>query len=392
MMYDTIITGGRLIDPGQGLDALQDIAISNGLITAVSSHIPVDNCLNHVDVKGKLIVPGLIDLHTHLYQYGTEIGMEPDLAGVRSGVTTLVDAGSAGSDTYLGFHHHVLPSANTQIFSLLHIGRIGLAHMPEILGPDDINLDETIEMASRFPGEIVGIKVRACGPAIESMGINLIKLARQAADDTGTRLMVHIGDPFWESGPTLTRDLLPLLQPHDIVTHLYTGAEGRVISDDGVVMPELLEARDKGVIFDTAHGRHNLSFDVAKRLLDKGVLPVTISTDITPQGRGSSLRCMTHLMGKYLALGFSLHDVILMATRNPAEVLGLHGDLGTLAEGTTADITIIDEVDGDWVFHDTLGESIRGSKALKPILTFKNGTQYAVDYGPFPWGWLPNPD
>ncbi|MDP9145391.1 MAG: amidohydrolase family protein, partial [Actinomycetota bacterium] len=152
--------------------------------------------------------------------------------------------------------------------------------------------------------------------------------------------------------------------------------------------PELVEARERGVILDAAHGRYNLSFEVARAMMDQDVLPFTISTDITKPGRlvaGS----MTHNMGRFLALGLSLTEVVRMSTYNPATVLGFRDDVGTLAEGTVADVTILESVPGPWWFTDAEGSSIKGEVALRPMLTFKAGEQYAPDYGPFPTGWLP---
>jgi len=337
------------------------------------------------------VTPGLIDVHAHIFEHGTDIGMDPNLAGVKSGVTTIVDAGSAGSGTYDGFHHYILPRSHARVLSMIHLGRGGLAYMPEIRDAKDIDIDATVAMVNKHHGEILGIKVRAVGPAVREMGVDLIKKAREAAKASGTRVMVHIGDPLWKVEPTLTARLLPLLEPGDIVTHLYTGAPGRLVDDNGKVLPEILDAQQRGLIFDIAHGRFNMNFDVARRLMDKGIVPLTVSTDLTPGGRDDMLKSMNHVMNKFLALGFRLDHVIRMATYNAAELIGMRDDLGTLAEGTTADITVLEEHEGDWTFTDSQRGTLKGTKALAPVLTFKDGVRYDVEYGPFPWGWLPNP-
>ncbi|MEX2599884.1 MAG: amidohydrolase/deacetylase family metallohydrolase [Dehalococcoidia bacterium] len=394
-IYDIVISGGRVLDPGRGVDALRDVAIVGGRIAKVADRIDPAEAARNVDARGKLVTPGLIDVHAHIYHLGIDNGLDPDLAGVRSGVTTIVDAGSAGSASYDGFHHHVIAKASTRVLTNLHIARTGLAFMPEARDASDIDLDATIATVERYKGEIIGVKVRACGPAVSAMGIEYVKRALTAARESGVRVMVHIGDPVkWsdaEANAHITADLIPLLEPGDMLTHLYTGAPGKVLDGSNRVLPELLEARERGVAFDPAHGRFNFSFEVAKRMLDQGVEPLSISTDITAPGRNGPVKSMTHIMSKFLALGFPLHEVIRMSTYNPAGLIGSREDLGTLGEGTTADIAILEEVSGDWTFDDASGSILMGAKALRPILTFKEGTQFSVDYGPFPWGWLPNP-
>ena len=277
---------------------------------------------------------------------------------------------------------------------MLHLARTGLATFPgtpEIRDSTDIDFQGTVAVLERHRSKILGIKVRAVGAAVRTMGVDLIKLAQSAGAEGGTGIMVHIGDPVFRVEPTLTRQLLPLLQPGDIVSHLFTGAPGKVLDSQNRVLPELLEARDKGVIFDIGHGRFNMDFEVAKRLLDQNVEPFNISTDITLQGRNGIVKCMTHTMNEFLALGYSLTEVIRMSTYNPANIIGQQEELGTLAEGTTADLTILESVTGDWSFVDSQGQKIRGTIALRPVLCFRDGNQFSLDYGPFPWGWLPNP-
>ena len=394
MPFDLVITGGRVLDPGRNMDALLDVAVSDGRIAALRNGVDSAEATRTIDAKGRLVVPGLIDAHTHLFEHGLDSGVDPDLAGVRSGVTTVLDAGSCGSATYEGFHQLVAPRVQTRVFSMLHLARTGLATFPstpEIRDSSDVDFEATVAMVERHRGQILGIKVRAVGDAVRTMGVELIKLAQRAAAESGTGIMVHIGDPVFRVEPALTQQLLPLLKPGDIVSHLYTGAPGKVLDSRNRVLPELLEARDKGVVFDIGHGRFNMNFEVAQRLLDQGVNPFTISTDMTLQGREGIVKCMTHTMNEFLALGYSLTDVIRMSTYNPARVVGQQQELGTLAEGTAADVTILEEVAGDWSYLDSQGQTLRGATALRPVLCFKDGRQFSVDYGPFPWGWLPNP-
>ncbi len=390
MPYDIVITGGQVIDPGRGVDAPLDVAIKDGKIAKVAAGIDASQGERSIDASGHIVTPGLIDIHAHIFEHGVGNGLDPDLAGVRSGVTTIVDAGSAGSANYDGFHQYIVGTAKTRVLANIHIAQMGLAVNPEARDANDVNIDETIAVANRYRGEIIGVKIRACGPALDTMGIDYIHAAIKAARESGVRVMVHIGDPQWNVDPTITARLLPLLQADDLITHLYTGAPGKVLDGNRNVLPELLDARARGVGFDPAHGRFNMSFEVAKRMMEQGILPDSISTDITKQGRLSVVKSMTHVMSKFLALGFSLRDVIKMSTYVPAGFIGMQEDLGTLAEGTAADVAILSVEQGKWTYDDALGVSLVGEVALQPVLTFKDGEQHPVDYGPFPWGWLPN--
>jgi dihydroorotase len=390
MPYDVVITGGRVVDPGRGVDAPLDVAIANGKIAKIAAGIDASEGERNIDARGRVVTPGLIDIHAHIYEHGVGNGLDPDLAGVRSGVTTIVDGGSAGSANYEGFHENIVGTAKTRVLANLHIAQTGLAVNPEARDANDVSIDDTIAVASRYKGEIIGIKIRACGPALATMGMDYIHAALIAARESNVRLMVHIGDPQWNVDPTITARLLPLLRADDLITHLYTGAPGKVLDANRNVLPELVDAQARGVVFDPAHGRFNMSFEVAKRMMEQGILPDSISTDITKPGRMSVVKSMTHVMSKFLALGFSLNDVISMSTFVPAGFIGMQEDLGTLAEGTTADIAILSIEQGKWTYDDALGVSLAGEIALQPILTFKGGEQHSVDYGPFPWGWLPN--
>jgi dihydroorotase len=388
-MVDLVLKGGEVIDPSRDLRARLDLGIRDGAIAQIAPTIEANDATQVVDVSGKLVVPGLIDLHTHVYEGVNQNGINPDLAGVRSGVTTVVDAGSAGCYTFGGFSQYVVPNANTRIVSFLHAARTGLSYQPEISGRDDIDLDETVRVVTENRPLVQGVKLRAIGPSVPTLGMELFHLAKRAARDAGVRLMVHIGDKDVDDGPSLTRDLLPLMEPGDILTHLFTDHPGRILDGDGRVMPEVLDAQDRGVALDTAFGRFNFSFDVAKRALDGGVKPRTISTDMTPPGRRNTVHSLTEMLGRFLALDFSLEDVISMVTVNPAAALGMEDSLGSLVVGRTADVTVLEATSGDWVFLDTFSNTVKGDTALVPVLTVKGGEPFTPDWGPRPWGWLP---
>ena len=391
-MTDLLLKGGRAIDPSQGLDARMDVAAQDGAISEVAPNIRPGPHTRVIKADGKIVTPGLIDLHTHVYHGVNQTGVDPDLAGVRAGVTTVVDAGSAGCYTFGGFPEHVAPKAKTRIICMLHISRTGLSFQPEISGRDDIDFDETVSVIRANKPLIQGVKVRAVGPAVPVLGVEMVELAKRAANEGGVRLMVHIGDrSIGESGgPTITRELLPMLEPGDIITHLFSGNAGRILDDGGKVLPEIMEAQERGVFFDTAHGRQNFSFDVAKAALDQGVRPRSISTDLTIPGRLNTVHSLAEMLSRFMALGFGLVDVIRMATSEPAKALDMDGEIGSLAVGRAADISVLEEHTGDWLFRDTDGGTLRGDKALTPVLAVKAGEVFTAEWGPRPWGWLPD--
>jgi dihydroorotase len=390
-MTDLLLKGGEVIDPAQNVRGKLDVAVTDGAISQVAANINPEGFPQVIDVTGKLVVPGLIDLHTHVYDGVNQTGVKPDLAGVQSGVTTLVDAGSSGCYTFGGFPRFVVPQNKTRIICFLHISRAGLNYQPDLSRREDIEVDETVRVIKANRPLIHGVKIRAVGPGVPRMGVEMVQLAKQAANEGGVRLMVHVGDRFVSAdGPTITQELLPLLQDGDIITHSFTGNRGGLLQEDGKVRPEALEARDRGVTLDTAHGRQNFSFDVAKSMLDQGVIPHTISTDLTIPGREHTVHSMTEMLSRFLALGFPLEDVIRMSTANSAKALGLENTLGSLAVGREADITVLEEHTGSWVFHDTDNHVLNGDKALTPVLTVRAGEPFTPAWGPRPWGWLPD--
>ena len=393
-MTDLLLKGGEVIDPSQDIRAKLDVAVTDGLISEVAPDIDPSGASRVINADGNIVIPGMIDLHTHVYEGINQNGINPDLAGIRSGVTTVLDAGSAGCYTFGGFPSYVVPRAKTNVFCMLHISRVGLNYQPDTSRREDIDLEETVNVIKANKPLIQGVKIRAVGPGVPRMGVEMVRLAKQAATEGGVRLMVHIGDRSIADGdgtePTITRQLLPLLDEGDIITHLFSGNPGRIIDNDGKVIREILEAQHRGVFLDTAHGRQNFSFEVAKAALDQGVKPRSISTDMTPPGRMNTVHSMTEMLARFMALGFSLEDVIRMTTANPAQALGMEDTLGSLAVGRPADISVLKEETGDWLFHDTEGNTLRGDKALVPIVTVKDGEPYSPDWGPRPWGWLPD--
>jgi dihydroorotase len=390
-MHDLLLKGGTVVDPSTGLDGLCDIAVRDGLIARIAKDIPSAEATQTIEVGGKIVTPGLIDLHAHVFEGVNRNGVHPDLGGVRAGVTTIVDAGSAGAATFAGFPRHIIPSCHTEIIPFLHICQTGLATSPDIIAESSIDLDDTLQVLDQYKGLICGIKARMVSPALEIMGMEMPRLARRAARESGTKLMVHIGDTEKRYDPTVIRSLLPLLEEGDILTHYFTANPGGVLDGNGKLVPEAREAADRGVWFDTAHGRKNFSFDVGRRCIEQGLLPHCISTDLTVPGRIHTVHSMTEIMTPFLGLGFTLAQVVTKSTANPPRAIGAAHRLGSLAVGRQADISVLELREGDWMVYDVLGESLRVRQAVVPFVTVKKGQVFTPDWGPRPWGWEPDP-
>ena len=389
-MYDLVLKGGAVVDPSSGLDGVLDIAVEGGSIARIAPAIAAADAIRVVDVTGRIVTPGLIDCHAHVFEGVSRTGVNPDLAGVHAGVTTIVDAGSAGAATFGAFPTHILPRCQTEIIPFLHICQTGLATLPDIIAESSVNVEDTVRVATQHRGLITGIKARMVSPALEIMGMEMPKLARRAARESGIKLMVHIGDTEKRYDPKVIHPLLDLLEPGDILTHYFTPNPGGVLDANGRLVPEAREAAARGVWFDTAHGRMNFSFDVGRRIIDQGLLPHCISTDLTVPGRLTAVHSMTEMMTRFLGLGFTLPQVVTMCTANPAKAIGVDHRLGSLAVGRQADISVLDMQPGDWVVYDVLAAGLRVDRALVPYLTVKRGRVFMPDFGPRPWGWHPD--
>jgi dihydroorotase len=402
LTYDLLIKGGHVLDPGQGLDGTLDIAITGGKIARIAAGIPAEEAARVLEIRGagRHVVPGLIDLHTHVASgaitEGAGMGMcDPDDIGVRSGVTTVVDCGSVGVANLGVFPAYILPNARTRVITMVNAG--SYAHtMP---GPADVNslgdIDrDTLQQAAEHnPGLIAGVKLRIVGPVFADIGEDIITKAKAAASDLGVPLMVHIGDFTAKDEASaarrgeLTRFLLRTFEPGDILTHLCTPNSGRVLDPAGKPYPEVGEARSNGVVLDSALGRGNFGIEVARRQADLGLYPDTISSDLT--ARGQTFHSLLECMAKFMSIGYSLADVVKAATASAATALGLAGEIGAIAVGRDADLSIIDAVTGDFTFTDTTGQAFRGGYGLVPVRTLKAGEEFSPGWGTHPWGWLP---
>jgi dihydroorotase len=403
MPYDLVIKGGHVLDPGQGLDGAMDIAISGGRIAAIQPQIPTSEAARTVEVRGhnRYVVPGLIDLHTHVGYGATTPGVgmgcvDPDVGGVGSGVTTLLDAGSVGIANVGVFGAHLRPKAKTRLICFANVGTY--AHTTpsaaDVSRMEEINRAAIASCIQANPGLIDGFKLRLVGPLVQERGEEVARLSKDIALEHGLPLMVHIGDgraPDKQRASDLTRFMLKTFTAGDILTHLCTPNPGGVMDPADAAkqtIPELEEARANGVLIDSALGRGNFGYEVARRQAEMGVHPDTTSSDLTAGGRKLGVGLLDS-MAKFLSLGYSLSDVVRMTTTNAARGTGRSDQLGALAVGREADISIFDVVEGKWKFTDTIQHVFTGTKALVPVQTIRAGELFSPDWGPYPWGWLP---
>ena len=372
-MYDVLIKGGRVIDPAQGLDGRMDVAVSGDKIALVAEEIPAMECRKVIDAAGKIVTPGLIDLHCHCYDGGIPDGLLPDDAGVKQGVTTVVDAGSAGQATFGGLPKYVIPAARTTVFCFLHLGSQGLSIMPEIRDWQEIDLAATETVIGAYPGLIKGVKLRLVGNTVASAGARVVEMAKETAGKFGLPIMIHIGDLKRQVSPTLTREFLPLMEKGDILSHVFTGNMGNILLEDGSVMPELRAAAERGVVLDIANGRSNLSFEVARQGMAQGIMPTTLSTDVTSMSLNALVYGLTVTMSKFLALGLDIKQIIEMTTVNSARALRIEDRKGSLKPGMDADISVLEILSGNWELADSVPETLPVTELVSPVLVVKAG-------------------
>ncbi len=376
-MYDLIVKNGTLIDPYQSIGEKMDLAVSKGRVVSVEKNIST-KATKVIDASDKIVTPGLIDLHTHVYWGGLPLGVDPDLTCLKNGVTTVLDAGSAGCYNFLGFRKFIIEKCKTRVIPLLHISSIGLIISPELEDIRNLDYDGAVEVAKTNSDLIKGFKMRFASPPNNHVGRNgalALRLIREAAEDVGGLIMVH---PKSMSPNCQLGDILKLLRKGDIVTHCFSPPvppyfpHAEILDEEGRVLQSVKKAAERGVVFDVGHGAGSFYFDTAEKALSDGFPPTTISTDLHTESLNTAIDMPT-TMSKFLALGLSLSKVIEMSTANPAEVLGVEGGLGTLQPGAEADIAVFDLIEGKFTFYDVRRKSLLGHELLKPYAVVKGG-------------------
>lgn len=375
--FDLVLKGGRVIDPAQGLDGAFDVGFRNGKVAAIEAGIEPDAAADVRDVSGKIVSPGLIDLHTHVYWGGTSLGVEADEIARRSGTTTFVDAGSAGAGNIAGFRKHVIEPAAPRILAYLNISFPGIFAFSRnvMVGECEdlrlLNARECLDVAREHADLIVGIKARVGANAGGQSGLAPLALAIEVADELGLPVMAHIDNP-----PPTREEVLGALRPGDILTHCFRPFPNAPIHGDGRIREEILEARERGIIFDIGHGYGGLGFRSARAALAEGVKPDVLSSDVHVLSADGPAFDVLAVMSKFMALGMSLTEVIEAATAAPARALR-RDDIGTLRVGAAGDATIIEETAGDFLHTDALGETISAASGLALDGVVLNGAWWA---------------
>ena len=384
LKYELVIANGEVLDPAQGLRGKRDIGIKYGQIAAVAPSIPADRSVQRIDAAGKLVTPGLIDLHTHLCPH-LGIGLPADELVPITAVTTAVSAGDAGAYTFGNFRHGVVPQSRTRLYGFVHIASIGLAGglaPGEMLNIDYANVDACAKVVAENADLALGVKVRITDSVVGQNGLEPLRRAIKAAEQAGKsfRVMCHIG-----AAPGSLSDLLDLLRPGDILTHAYSGA-GNNIVQNGALLPAAKAAKQRGVVIDVGHGGGSFDYTVCEPAMAQGFAPDTISSDIHAVSINTpGYPTLPWVMSKFLGLGMPLEDVVAKATVEPARIIGRVPGLGTLQVGAPADVAIFDLVDGPVEFVDTRNNKRSGTRKLVPVLTVRGGRPYGRPPLPVPF-------
>lgn len=360
-MNDLVLKGGRVIDPAQGIDKVTDIAFAGGKVAAIGDGLSAKDTR---DVTGKIVSPGLIDLHTHVYWGGTSLGVEAELVARSGGVTTFVDAGSAGPGNFHGFRRHVIETSPVRILPFLNVSFPGIFAFSRTVMVGEaadmrlLDAREAVRVAREHRDLVLGVKVRVGKSASGDSGIMPLDIALDVAEETGLPLMAHLDAP-----PPARHEVVSRLRKGDILTHCFRPFPNAPVSADGRVRDEILAARARGVIFDIGHGGGSFGFGTTRKMLAAGFLPDVISSDVHVISiEGPAFDLLT-TMSKFLCLGVDLPTVIRLATVNAAAAIG-RPDLGTLKVGSVGEATVIDRASGTFDYADSIGERMMGTERL----------------------------
>jgi dihydroorotase len=385
--FDLVIKGGDVLDPSQSLRGKRDIGIRWGVIEAIESEIPAARISKSIDATGKLVTPGLIDLHCHVYPYGSAIGIPADELVQFQGTTTVVSAGDAGVNNLAALRRYIVAQSRARIYAFVHIANNGLSAFPvaELYNIDNAQVEACAMALAENPDFLIGVKVRMSENVIYKHGLEPLKRGIQACEMSGwsAKMMVHIGGVETKA---LMSQILDLLRPGDVLTHAYSGFPNNAgvftnIVQDGKLLPAALAAKQRGVVFDVGHGGGSFDFTVAEVAIPGGCTPDTISSDIHVfSGNSPGVPYLPNVMSKFMAMGFSLEQVVTMATSAPARIINRAPKIGTLQLGAPGDVAIMDLVEGPVSFVDTRNNNRDGKAWLKPVQTVINGVPFGRPY------------
>src|SRR6478672_4299470 len=406
--FDQLLRGGRVICPASGIDGIRDVAIRHGRIAAVQSDILPTSAREVIDVTGKLVLPGLIDTHAHVYQYVTgRFGMNADMVGVESGVTTLVDQGGSSCMTLPGFRHFIVEPAKSRVYAFLSaylVGGLEGHYYPQLYSPDGVDIDATVKAAKANRDLVRGIKAHAEIGGFARWGIRVIEMAAEIGKQADLPVYVHFGQ-LWglpasgnngEDVDTILERVIPLLRKGDILAHPFTRHPGGFVNQQGEVHTVIQAALDRGLRVDVGHGSH-FSYRLARKALDAGIVPTTLGADMhgynthvpAPLGTpaehdddeanpfaGQAKFSLTQAMSSMLALGLTLEQVVPMVTSNAAAMIGLLGEIGTLRPGATADISVLADERGRFILEDNEKNKVVAERLLQPLFCLRAGQRY----------------
>jgi dihydroorotase len=406
--YDLLLRGGHVICPASGIDGVMDVAVRDGRIAAVEHNILPSTARQIVDVPGKLVLPGLIDTHAHCYQYVTgRFGMDADLVGVHSGVTTLVDQGGPSCMTLPGFRHFAADKARTRVYAFLSsylVGGLEGHYYPNLYSPEGIDVDAAVRAADANRDLVRGIKGHAEIGGFARWGIRVIEMSAEIGRKAGLPVYVHFGQ-LWglpksgangEDADTIIERVIPLLQPGDILAHPFTRHPGGFVDRNGNVHAVIRAALDRGLKVDVGHGSH-FSYRLARKALDAGIVPDTLGADMhgyntfvpppagTPNEHsddeahpfaGQAKFSLTQAMSSMMALGLTLEQVVPMVTTNAAAMLGLSDEIGALRPGMVADISVLADNRGRFILRDNEKTQVVAERLLQPAFCLRAGKRY----------------
>ena len=366
-LYDILIKGGEVIDPSRGFRGIADVAVLDGKVAAIETNIAAERGIDVVDAKGLYVTPGLVDLHTHIH-YGLGIGIEADPVAARSGTTTWVDAGTFAQNEIPGFRRFIVEPARARIYGFVYL-------YPDNRNPDDdtikyVNgmMDRTGSMAVANRDIILGVKLQVGSNMNGRYSLEFLNIARRLCDKYQLPLMVHIS-----FAPPTTDEVMARLKPGDVVTHCYNAHTLGIVDDKGKIKASVLDARARGVLFDVGHGLGSFNFEVARKALDQGFLPDTISSDIYTLNVDGPVYDMPTTMSKMLSLGMKFDDVLKRTTVNPARIINRVEGLGTLAVGSPADIALLENIKGQFQLVDSQRNRVAVKEKLISRLTICRG-------------------
>jgi len=395
-MTDLAVTGGRVLDPGQGTDAIGGITVAGRHIVTVDAGGPTGgaghaagqagsgagparriapdagpgSARQTVDAAGLIVTPGLVDLHTHLYEGVSHYGIDPDTYCLRRGVTTAVDAGSSGAQTFPGLRRYVIERSQTRILAFLHIAVQGM--ITNIVGElEDLrwaSVSQAVERARQEAGLIIGIKVRLGYQMVGHDPHPALRLGREAADALGLPLMVHVID----MRPPVSW-LLPYLGRGDVVTHCFHGNEGGILDARGRLFPDVLQARERGVLFDVGHGAGSFDYRVARAAIAQGFPPDTISSDLHAHNVAGPAYDQATTLSKLLHVGMELPEVVRATTAAPARAVRRQDSIGALLPGREADLSVFELRSGHWALPDAAGTTEVVERILVPRMVIRAG-------------------